>query len=167
MKPRSDEEMIEVLRQVEVPEPSPLFWDHLSQRVRDAVAEEPVPSVGWMRHFNLAWGGGIVAAVALVAVSLSVWREPAAVHPAVPGPGASQIASITATDPATTPSLADDATWTAMGALVSEMDIEEAGAAGLAVAPGDADDAFSQLPADEQQRAVELLQQEIRNAKSL
>ena len=27
--------------EVEVPEPSPLFWDHLSARVRDAVAAEP------------------------------------------------------------------------------------------------------------------------------
>jgi hypothetical protein len=28
---------------VELPEPSPLFWDHLSARVHDAVAEEPDP----------------------------------------------------------------------------------------------------------------------------
>ena len=28
---------------VEVPEPSPLFWDQLSSRVRDAVAEQPNP----------------------------------------------------------------------------------------------------------------------------
>src|SRR3974390_55701 len=32
-----------------VPEPSPLFWDHLSARVRDAVAEEGSPTrVGWL-----------------------------------------------------------------------------------------------------------------------
>jgi len=38
MKPLSDEDLIARLRAEEVPEPSPLFWEHLSQRVHDAVA---------------------------------------------------------------------------------------------------------------------------------
>ena len=31
---------IEAAAEVSVPEPSPLFWNHLSERVRTAVAEE-------------------------------------------------------------------------------------------------------------------------------
>src|SRR5258706_4751839 len=83
MKPssqRSDDEIIAALREVEVPEPSPMFWDHLSQRVHDAVAAEPVPSPGWTSRLNFAWAGGIVAAmvVAALAVTLSVRYQPAA-----------------------------------------------------------------------------------------
>ena len=32
------------VRAVDVPEPSPLFWDHLSARVGDAIAREPAPA---------------------------------------------------------------------------------------------------------------------------
>jgi anti-sigma factor RsiW len=37
---------------VPVPEPSPLFWDRFSARVRQAVAEERSPAVGWSRWFG-------------------------------------------------------------------------------------------------------------------
>ena len=36
----------------EVPEPSPLFWNHLSARVRDAVAVEPIPRAWWMTYWR-------------------------------------------------------------------------------------------------------------------
>jgi anti-sigma-K factor RskA len=62
-----------------VPEPSPLFWDHLSKRVRDAVADEPlggrsrwVPLAGWR-----AIATAIAAAAALVLVL--AWPRDAAV----------------------------------------------------------------------------------------
>jgi hypothetical protein len=58
-----------------VPEPSPLFWDHLSARVRRATAAEPVPkSRVWPfggRTSLLA--GALAAAVVLAAVVL---RQP-------------------------------------------------------------------------------------------
>jgi hypothetical protein len=38
-----DEVLLEV-KAVGVPEPSPLFWDHLSARIRDRVAHEPPPA---------------------------------------------------------------------------------------------------------------------------
>ena len=46
-----------------VPEPSPLFWEHLSRRIREATAGEPVPRTGWWR---LGWQP--VAAVCAMAV---------------------------------------------------------------------------------------------------
>jgi hypothetical protein len=55
-------------RQVEVPEPSPLFWEHFSARVKDAVAAEPSAAAGW----RLAWRGWIVAAAATAAAVLAV-----------------------------------------------------------------------------------------------
>jgi hypothetical protein len=55
------------VRAVDVPEPSPLFWDHLARRVGDAIAQEPAPAPSrpWWGP-RLAW-----AAVALVAIAVT------------------------------------------------------------------------------------------------
>jgi hypothetical protein len=59
---------------VDVPEPSPLFWNHLSTRVRDAVAEEGARTQSWRRWvFNPRVLAPVLAgalAVALAAVLL-------------------------------------------------------------------------------------------------
>jgi hypothetical protein len=59
-------------RDVEVPEPSPLFWAHLSERVRSAVEAEPSPATTWRfaRNWHLAGAIGIIAAVLAIAVGL-------------------------------------------------------------------------------------------------
>ena len=62
--------------EVEVPEPSPLFWKHLSERVREAVAAEgvaaiAVPAWGWARALP-SWRGWAVAGVA-AAVMISIY----------------------------------------------------------------------------------------------
>src|SRR6187455_2911243 len=44
----------------DVPEPSPLFWEHFSARVRGAVAQETVSAPGWM-----TWRPAFVAIAAL------------------------------------------------------------------------------------------------------
>jgi hypothetical protein len=170
MKPPSplenDDDVIATLRDVEVPEPSPLFWDHLSKRVHDAVAAEPVPSPTWTSRFNFAWAGGIVAVLAIVVFAFppSGRRQPTAVGPAaVAAPSLADAADVSNVLPA----LEDDASWAVMGDLASEMDFEQAGAAGLTVTPGAADGALTQLSGDEQRVVVELLQEEIKNSKSL
>jgi hypothetical protein len=161
MKPLSDEEVISKLREAEVPEPSPLFWEHLSQRVHDAVAAEPVPSRSWSDRINLAWAGGIVAiAMVVLAVTVSMRHVPVVSGPAV---GAPQVVA-DATASSTLPPLEDDASFAVMGELASEMDFEDAGAAGLVVAPGTAENALNQLTGEEQRAVVELLRQEIKNS---
>jgi hypothetical protein len=64
----------------DVPEPSPLFWDHLSKRVHLAVAEDAGARRGW--RDRLAWRRGFLpaSAVALAAaliVGVVTWRAPA------------------------------------------------------------------------------------------
>ena len=53
------------VRAVDVPEPSPLFWDHLAARVGDAIAREPapVPERGWWSP-RLAWAAAAVVVTA-------------------------------------------------------------------------------------------------------
>jgi hypothetical protein len=55
------------VRGVDVPEPSPLFWDHLTTRVREAIAAEPPQAAAWSGL--RAWGRG----------ERSWWRPAAAV----------------------------------------------------------------------------------------
>jgi hypothetical protein len=45
-------EMMAVAVSAEMPEPSPLFWDHLSARVRTAVAEDVEHPASWTRVLN-------------------------------------------------------------------------------------------------------------------
>jgi hypothetical protein len=61
----------------DVPEPSPLFWDHLSARVREAASSEPPPRSAvffgnwWMR----AAAGAAISATIVAAVAISVSRR--------------------------------------------------------------------------------------------
>ena len=61
---------------VEVPEPSPLFWTHLSERVHDAVAAEGAPRArflewGWAKALP-SWRGWAMAGVA-AAVMIAIY----------------------------------------------------------------------------------------------
>src|SRR5712672_889696 len=62
--------MISAAQDAEVPEPSPLFWDHLSSRVGEAVAAEGASRRSWRNA--LLWRRGVldpllaVGAVALL-----------------------------------------------------------------------------------------------------
>ena len=53
---------------VEVPEPSPLFWDHLSARVHDAVSAEMQPRAAWWR---IDWSWTAVGCMMRLATSCS------------------------------------------------------------------------------------------------
>lgn len=75
--------IIGMTRVVEVPEPSPLFWDHLSARVRHAVDAVPGPAVDTGRWASWRWhliSGGLAAAV--VTGVLVVGRTPVTFLPA-------------------------------------------------------------------------------------
>jgi hypothetical protein len=75
----------QVLREVhalEVPEPSPLFWGHLSRRIGEAVADEarqPRSRFAWARWW--AWAAPMTAAVALAVAFLAA--SPAGTRPPV------------------------------------------------------------------------------------
>jgi hypothetical protein len=69
----------------DVPEPSPLFWHHLSARVREAVDAEPVPRRTW---WQVAWRPLVsVGALVAVTIAVAVLRP----HPAAPVPAGSNI----------------------------------------------------------------------------
>jgi hypothetical protein len=61
------------VRAVSMPEPSPLFWDHFSQRVRAVTSDEPLPApaAGWQAGgWRAVLAGALVAGVVTVAFVL-------------------------------------------------------------------------------------------------
>jgi hypothetical protein len=144
-----------------VPEPSPLFWEHFSARVRQAVAEEQLPSVGWSR--GIGWSTlvpvGALAAV-MIAMVATLLRAPAVpeMRPAVP------TAQISPDDTADV--LLEPENWEIVADLLGQVDWETASAAGLTLAPGEAELAVLSLTEDEQRELSRLLAGEIERSKS-
>ena len=56
-----------------MPEPSPLFWDHLSSRVHDAVAAEGQPRAPWWR-IDWSWSSVGLAGAAVAATDAVIDR---------------------------------------------------------------------------------------------
>ena len=133
-----------------VPEPSPLFWQHFSSRVQDAIDRDAAPVGGWpawLRWQVLAPLG--VVAVIVLALMIAVPRQDApplqAVDEAVPAD---------VTDPID-----------ALVAVVGDFDLDTASAAGV-IEPGIAEQAVLHLTAEEQQELTRLLKAELQRAKS-
>lgn len=142
-------------RAVAVPEPSPLFWAHLSQRVRTAIDAEPQSLGGWrewMRWPVLA----PIAALSLIVTALivSVPRQ----QSVVPAPLAANAVPADVTR--------QDEGFAVVADLVGDMDWDTAMSAGLTVAPGAADRAMLELTAAEQQELTRLLKAELTRTKS-
>ena len=136
---------------VAVPDPSPLFWEHLSQRVRTAIHAEP-PAAGewgsWLRWPVLA----PIAALALIVLALAVSL-----------PRQSDIAPAVAINEPSEVTM--DASFAVVADLVGDFDWDTAVSAGLTVAPGAADRVVLELTALEQQELTRLLQAELSRAK--
>lgn len=162
--------MLSEARGVEMPEPSPLFWDHFSERVRASIAEEPRTQPPWSR-WGWAWPAGVLAALAGVIIAVAITRAPngsagpEAVAVAVRGggaPGSSNDApesELTSLAPLTP--LVDDPSWVFMTDLAGDLDWEDAGAAGLVARPGSAERALDNLSAAEREAVLDVLRQEL------
>lgn len=139
----------------EVPEPSPLFWDHLSARIRESAAEPPRAAPWWRGAAAvLAWSA---AAVLIAIVSV----QQGARHQASPAPDA------TVATPAGAGEVApdtDDAAFELLTIAASDLEMEDARAAGLGVRPTTVDTAVLELTPAEREELGRLLKDEIRRA---
>lgn len=152
------------LRAVDVPEPSPLFWEHLSGRVRDAVAHAPAPAVSpWWRP---AWPGGLLpaagAAAALVVIAVVIGLNPPGPTGPAPLPAPAPEA---AANPAEPPAAVEssigrdlpDGEWRFVVAVAEEIELDDAQAEGLTPRLGHSELAVAQLSAEERVELVRLL----------
>jgi hypothetical protein len=137
------------VRDVEVPEPSPLFWDHLASRVRAAVAREPAPRRAGLTLPGWRWwapASGLATAVVALVFAMG---GPAG-SPVAPAPGAvaSQAASTTSDDEAA------DA-WALVIEVAASDDWAEDDDLGLE--PASAESAATALSAEDQAQLVRVL----------
>ncbi len=125
----------------EVPEPSPLFWDHQAARIAEAVASEPARPASWLPR--LAWGGAVAAAVVAGLIVFVPHRVPSG----VPAPGVMPgIAT-----PGASADVESDHAWTLLTTVGADLD-EDSAVDALGPAPDTVDEAVGELDPDE--RAV-------------
>ena len=139
----------------DVPEPSPLFWEHLSVRVAERVAAEPESP----RRLGAGWRLLVPAAVVVMAVILIVWVDRGALRQRVaPEPAPAVVVETTAS------AVGDDESWSMLGELAGEMDVDTLGdSLGTSGASG-AEKAVYQLSAQERASLAELLRAELGTA---
>jgi hypothetical protein len=146
--------------EMDVPEPSPLFWEHLSTRVRDAVVADAGPARSWFGLGRLSWGLAAVmsAVVVVMAISLTL-RTPTS----TPTPPA--VANVLPTDVGSAPP-ADDASLSLLGDLASSLDWDAAAEAGIDMSVGTADSALTELNEGERTELRRLLREAMATSRT-
>lgn len=152
----------------DVPEPSPLFWDHLSTRVRDSIAAGDVPARRSVFSFGferLSWrfmtvAGGAAAAVAVVLLA-GTMRTPSVPmeQAAIEAP-----AAVAVTPQRDSGSAADAASLALLTELAVGLDWESAADAGITLTVGAADEAVLDLSGEERAELQRLLREAIGGA---
>jgi hypothetical protein len=145
---------------VEVPEPSPLFWEHFGARLRDAVERQPTPVVrtGWQQWIlQGAWPRWAVgAATLLVCVTLAWVGVRESRHSRLPGPAS----AVEATDPGFATTLSDE-DWNLVVSMAEDVTVDDADEPGLAVRPGASDRALTDLSSEQRNELARLLTAEM------
>ncbi len=136
-------------RRVNVPEPSPLFWKHLSAKV-NAEIDRQIDGAwpAWLRwQWLLPLGTMAIVVLALVVAV-----------PRAPQPRTTEPAGVM-------PQYTETDNWGALAELVGEFDLDAANEAGV-LSPGLADQAVLGLTAEEQAELTRLLKAELPQVKS-
>lgn len=181
----------DVLREVaavDVPEPSPLFWDHLSARIRDRVADEPTPApasenplgrlIDWLTGWSAAprWAFAAVLIALCASLGWLTWsqlaREGATGNGPASRPPSVQVANGESSPASAPPSqvaapLDDEAEseWTLMLRMAEDVTWDDAEGSSLDVRPAAVDRALIELTAEERDRLVQLMQADLARQK--
>lgn len=146
-------------RGADVPAPSPLFWDHMSARIAEAIDAEPAP-LRWRSFLGLDRWRLAVAAMAFVLVAGLTWQLLLKVENAsAPGPAAAPVATEMAAD-ADVDGFVD--AWDVLEAAAVDLDWEDGQSIGIAARPGSAERMVSDLTAEERTELVRLIEEEMK-----
>lgn len=150
-------------RGAEMPEPSPLFWDHFAARVREAVAAEPERRSPWGWLWRPALGWSLAIALVVLIVATVVWRG----RP-MSGPRPEDVsATAGAVDPLAGLFVpVDEASWELVATVAAGLAWEDVEAIGFTVRPGSADRAVLMLTPEERSALARLLEAELPSTKS-
>lgn len=106
---------------VEVPEPSPLFWQHFSARVSERLAaERPARRPAWRSRWRILVPLAVGAMGLMLAVSVH-WRRP----PAAQVGSAPSVSPVSAVNEAEAG--VEDEAWTLLQGLAGDFDVETVG----------------------------------------
>lgn len=151
---------------VEVPEPSPLFWDHLSARVRAEIDRKPAQETPvWRRWLALPWsarpgsGWGAVATVLGVAVVVTA----VAMRPSAPLAPDGLPARTMTPEPAADVELAAvvggvDEPWELMVDVAADAEFDQSA---LGLTAGPLDQAWEELSDEERGEVATWLREEL------
>ena len=158
--------------EADVPEPSPLFWEHFSARVASAVRDsspQRVPATagfGWLRRPAVVWMSAAAVALLVLVTTLSRGIQPLELN--------APAARVPTTDAAVLPpgvssdaeDLEADQAWALVRTAADDLEWreEDAHAAGLSARPGSADRAVLELSAEERIELARLLDDELRRS---
>lgn len=156
--------MRRAVAEIDVPEPSPLFWSHLSSRIHEAVEGErrqASPTWRWPLRFAVP-AVAMTAAVALLLASLTVlqtrtWTPPVTLP-------AEFAAMLEETEVPIQTQNADPA-WELVMAVAQDAQWDDLSDEGL-VRPGTADLGLLQLSAEERLELARLLNEELKKTEA-
>jgi hypothetical protein len=135
-------QMMGILATDHVPEPSPLFWEHLSRRVDRALDEVPSP---WDWGAVLRWGWVAATAAAIIVIAVLVGgpaqtpeSTAAAAQPGVTTATGVAVEDANADAVSWTVAAADDS-WQIVEGAAADLDLETAVEAGIFIRRGSLD----------------------------
>jgi hypothetical protein len=150
-----------------VPEPSPLFWDHLSARVRQAV-DAPQPRFAFGFGFRRLQPIAVAVAIVVAAFSVLLLNQPrnndVPVRESAGVPAPSTADPDQFADPALDPTHA--AAWSVLTAAAADLRLDDARDAGMAVPSATVDRAVHALTRAELSELGRLLQSELKRSSN-
>jgi hypothetical protein len=136
-----------------VPDPSPLFWTHFSQRVHDAIEREP--GQAQVARSGRPWWWALPAAAALAAIVL-LWQPRAD----APGPRSSATVTVSATIEDSVDLDRDDE-WALVRLAADGLEWDDAVDAGLTAGPGTTERAVLEMSSEEREALARLIAGEL------
>jgi hypothetical protein len=140
-----------------VPEPSPLFWEHFSQRVHDAIAEGPAAK----RPTWIGWVAPAAAVFVLFAGALLIWIQSRS-HNVVRTPQHEIASAAAPTSDSESLDLDNDDDWALVRVAAEDLEWDAAVDAGLQANPGSAERVALEMSVVERQELERLIEAEIK-----
>lgn len=146
---------------IPVPDPPPFFWDRLSAGIRASVADTRSPA-RWRVLVPLAGAAALVIAAVGGAWIAGTTEKPASSPAAIPSPIGDPTYIVMRDDAAL--DAANGEVWDVLTSVASEMQIEDATAAGMSVHSAAIDGAVQKMAPDELRELGRLLRSELKGS---
>ena len=138
----------------DIPEPSPLFWDHFSRRVSEALVDEPqIRRTAWMR--------GLVPVAAALLLSLgafALWAQKRSSGPAETATASGVASPAVSIDSDAPLDLDDDVAWSLVQVAADDLEWESVADAGIRATPGSAERVALEMSGAERRELERLIE---------